>query len=516
MNEVELDQRGTMPQPVGYDMLSQQDYNSHSSPIDDNQLTTPHTRDNAPRTKSTSSISKPLLPIVKVESLQSTSKLPPKPFTQGSVIRRIWKHTSTAIATIIMILIPVVIAVLSSNRYISDSARGDTYCTSTGIYGASVSALSGPSTSFSSTFSIDTVFGSFSFGMAKFIDLIWDIGFSRCGQAFLGWVTFRVNSAALLRIMETKHVSYDLFSSLSLSWSSIATLGPVMRAFFERLGWRKKLLLFWILLNVTWVVFWPTFTNAMTGYIAKNDTLVKLENGIGYATYSDIANLTNLAFQFTGLNFSSPMTSPSNITLVFTGPWLFSTGPNITLWNELYQLWLPTKTTGYEIVYNSTAMDLYQTSPLAVYWYQSDAYQESYFADGGNVQCVATGVYQWGFSHSITSFFVLFNTIWCAGTYALWIYVNWRSELCRKGRTLGQYRAAIDLVESMHQDLGKDICAYSEQELKDELKKKGGIKYYVEEGDGDATSHIGITSRKESGPVHLKFGELYGCSRKRR
>ena len=88
--------------------------------------------------------------------------------------------------------------------------------------------------------------------------------------------------------------------------------------------------------------------------------------------------------------------------------------------------------------------------------------------------------------------------------------MNRKSALCQKGRRLGKYRAAVDLVESIHQDLGKDICAYSEQELKDELKKQGGIKYYVEHRDGDAASHIGITSRKESGLVRLRFGVPYG------
>ena len=88
--------------------------------------------------------------------------------------------------------------------------------------------------------------------------------------------------------------------------------------------------------------------------------------------------------------------------------------------------------------------------------------------------------------------------------------MNRKSELCRKGRSLGQFRAAVDMVESIHRDLGPEICAYSDQELKEELEKQGGIKYYVHHGEGVAPSHIGITSSMDRGPVSLRFGESYG------
>lgn len=60
------------------------------------------------------------------------------------------------------------------------------------------------------------------------------------------------------------------------------------------------------------------------------------------------------------------------------------------------------------------------------------------------------------------------------------------------------------------QDLGNDICAYSEKELTEKLEKQGGIKYYVKQGEGNGISHIGITSCRGRGPVSLRFGEPYG------
>ena len=324
MDEIELEARRTTLQGQ-YDILSQQDQDPRPPHIGDNKFEA-----KAPeipsRPRTSNSMSK-LLPS-KVKPVDSGSKLPPKSLSQAPISKRICKHIATATAALITVGIPIGISILCSN----DVVQGDTYCTSTGVYASEDATFY--SGSISSIFNINIVYGSLSFGTAKFIDLAWDITFSRCGQALLGWITYHVNAAALLRIMETQPVSYNLFSSLSLSWSSIATLGPVTKAFFTELGWRKKFLLLWILLNILWVAFWPTITNAMTGYIAKNDTLVKIVNGTGYANFTDLASRTNLAFQFYGYNNSG---NEANRTKVIIGPVLLSSGLNETLWDELYQ-----------------------------------------------------------------------------------------------------------------------------------------------------------------------------------
>jgi hypothetical protein len=155
------------------------------------------------------------------------------------------------------------------------------------------------------------------------------------------------------------------------------------------------------------------------------------------------------------------------------------------------------------------------TSARVFYYYQNQSYDQAYFEIPANVQCVATGVYQWGFSLTAIFIFAILNALWLIGIYGVWIHMNRKGELCRKGRRLGKYRAALDVEESINWDLGKNICAYSEKELDRELAKLGGIKYYVMHSDGDAPSHIGISSRRDRGPVSLKFGELYGHTKTR-
>lgn len=56
------------------------------------------------------------------------------------------------------------------------------------------------------------------------------------------------------------------------------------------------------------------------------------------------------------------------------------------------------------------------------------------------------------------------------GTYGVWVHMNRKDELCRKHRSLGKYRAAVDMVEAITADLGRDICAYSDYELVRELR----------------------------------------------
>jgi hypothetical protein len=73
---------------------------------------------------------------------------------------------------------------------------------------------------------------------------------------------------------------------------------------------------------------------------------------------------------------------------------------------------------------------------------------------------------------------------------------------------MGKYRAALDLSEAIVEDLGKNHCAYTDDELETELKKIKGVKYNVIEGTNGVS--IGISSR-DRGPVKFRFGEVYGA-----
>ncbi len=178
---------------------------------------------------------------------------------------------------------------------------------------------------------ISVAFGDLSFSQAKLIDLVWDIGFTRGGQVLLGWITYKVHTAAELRIMETDRVSYDFFTASSFSWPRLWYMVPLWATKSKLEGCRRRLL-HWVMLSTFWVAFWPTLTNALTGYVSSKDTLVKLLDSPGYMTYSAIANPEMLAFQY--INLSTP--DPAQLGgFAATGPVLTSSGPNMSLWDYL-------------------------------------------------------------------------------------------------------------------------------------------------------------------------------------
>jgi hypothetical protein len=73
---------------------------------------------------------------------------------------------------------------------------------------------------------------------------------------------------------------------------------------------------------------------------------------------------------------------------------------------------------------------------------------------------------------------------------------------------MGLWRAIADLSEAIHEDLGPNVCAYSNRELLDELRKKGTVKYYIGKRL-DGPKHIGLSSQRR-GPFRLEWDSLYG------
>jgi hypothetical protein len=69
----------------------------------------------------------------------------------------------------------------------------------------------------------------------------------------------------------------------------------------------------------------------------------------------------------------------------------------------------------------------------------------------------------------------------------------------------------LDLAESVNRDLGPHSCAYSEDEILDEIECQQPVRYLVEVGN-DNVAHIGLSSsvaaRRE--PFKLDWNQKYG------
>jgi hypothetical protein len=150
------------------------------------------------------------------------------------------------------------------------------------------------------------------------------------------------------------------------------------------------------------------------------------------------------------------------------------------------------------------------------YWGSEWLLDTSLFRDTKNYECVSRDVYQWvhtslvilpsskqtnwsrlqGFSYAWLILVASINTVWLSGTYALYLDTKYNSELVRKGRSFGIWRAILDLAESLRSDLGPHTCAYSEKELKAKIEKLGPVRYRV---TGRDIRHIGLISERENG-----------------
>lgn len=112
----------------------------------------------------------------------------------------------------------------------------------------------------------------------------------------------------------------------------------------------------------------------------------------------------------------------------------------------------------------------------------------AYPLDDHAVICVAESGYVWGFSSVMLSVSLVLECMWMIGCLGVWLDAHVNSELENMQRSsAGAVRTAFDLVEAAKKVLGDDISTYSNQELRDALKKCETVGFKWED-DGEGTS----------------------------
>jgi hypothetical protein len=106
--------------------------------------------------------------------------------------------------------------------------------------------------------------------------------------------------------------------------------------------------------------------------------------------------------------------------------------------------------------------------------------------------CRPDATYQWGFASGFFLIMISLIPVWFFGTYCLWLDAQHNSELTRKGRTMGVWRAVADIAEAMTLELGPRTSGYSNKELHKVLKNCSPIKYDAQV-DENGMSHISLT-----------------------
>lgn len=412
---------------------------------------------------------------------EEDGSLPATSFSTTPRLRRIWKHIWVAVLAVIILV------VLSTSLALSPMQYQCGY-----DYGWESPSQASP------LFLIDIAFGTLSFSLAKFVDVAWDVVIGRGGQALLGWISYGVCTDCLMWIMESSPVSYDLYTTLTFSWTSFASLRLLPEFVWTRNRFSHKLVMVLLAMDIIWVAIFPSVMGATTGYIANSDLNVRLRDG-KYISSADFFHAERVYTCF------EACVEPFNYTT------LREHGPNTTLWEEVRKLDQSPDRRELSFISYSGAMF------LVSYAIDNTTYQSDYLQKPGVIQCIANQTYRWGFSTTLFGMAAGGIMFWVISTYSIWVHVNRKSELCKKGRRLGKYRAAMDMAEAVGQDLGPNICAYNDKQLEKALRRRPPIKYAVwpptdENCTEDRPAHIGLSRARQGGAVVLRFGQTYGHS----
>lgn len=107
-------------------------------------------------------------------------------------------------------------------------------------------------------------FGSFNFGVAKGIDVGWDLIVGRGGQILLALFSYRIWSAILLLSMETHAVSFYTYTAVGFDRGPIFIIWASLRDLWAGRSQERLIPLMGILTSLYLLVF-PTFVSSFVG-----------------------------------------------------------------------------------------------------------------------------------------------------------------------------------------------------------------------------------------------------------
>ncbi|KAH7092084.1 hypothetical protein FB567DRAFT_625156 [Paraphoma chrysanthemicola] len=116
-------------------------------------------------------------------------------------------------------------------------------------------------------FEITLGFGTLTFTQAKAIDVIWDVGFSRGGQALLALISYLIFTKYVTTAMETTPITFRTYRTIFIQDQSLGLAIPRMiRDFSQRLGLHSTTAMVFIIWTMTFIWIFPTLGSAMTAY----------------------------------------------------------------------------------------------------------------------------------------------------------------------------------------------------------------------------------------------------------
>ena len=190
---------------------------------------------------------------------------------QNSSIRRgvlLGYNNVAYICIVLLCALPVVLLAVRASAL--SHALGSSGCLPNGVF-----QLPGPADIWRSdllfTITITTGLGHpLSYTRAKVIDLVWDVGVGRGGQALLVYSSYKVFHKALAFVMDQQTIAFPTFGAVAFATPGLTTVWCFLQACCSRrfrcgiLGLR----IFTAMLLITiYITAMPTLFSAMTGYV---------------------------------------------------------------------------------------------------------------------------------------------------------------------------------------------------------------------------------------------------------
>ena len=155
-----------------------------------------------------------------------------------------------------------------------------------------------------------------SFSEAKLIDVIWDLVIGQGGRLLMAWAAYRVFMDALVSLMESTSVSYDVYSSLVFDTTSLLSTWKATKALVKSASWRSRIFMFWFCLASFYILSFPTLMGAATGYVNPSNPGYSMDDGsFVMASDSDLTSCITL-YVHSGV-FHTPSVRSSRFQVMF-------------------------------------------------------------------------------------------------------------------------------------------------------------------------------------------------------
>lgn len=148
----------------------------------------------------------------------------------------------------------------------------------------------------------DGVYGNFTLGEARAVDMAWNLVIGRGGQAVVGLVAYGVYTDALMRIIEITPVSFEMYAAMAIHPNQVWSLLPISKSVWNLRGIRPTLIMIWIVLSCIYLIALPTLADAMTGYLQRQETFIEFANETTVPYYYSFPNGSTVET----LNYLSP------------------------------------------------------------------------------------------------------------------------------------------------------------------------------------------------------------------